>query len=345
MIEFFTLKPASGIEVFLFILSFIIIIFFVTIGIRIIRKLIYPTGEEEKVAIIKDKCEKRGLTSEETNLLLNIFKKEKIENGLAYFENFDLMKDLIIKYITYYSAKTKDKDELITLKNRLYNILNSVANVYKKRKLTNTYSIKEGTKLIVQFKDKFFNSKLLMNTEDYLVIERVPLLEENSLDNYEHFKITIFFFNPDDAGYSFETNIIRDIKSKNVEALIVEHSENLRRHQKRRFIRKDCNISCVINLIEKQFIDGKEKEFISNKKIDGIIKNISINGLEIHLYEEKDLNAFMNLKRILLRFKINNEEIKLFANIVNIENGNIHLKTIKILNNKDYLINDFIYLY
>lgn len=343
MIEFFTLKPANTLEIILFIISLILIPFFIFFGIRYIRKIIYPFGEE-KIALIKERLLNRGLSNDEINLFLEILKKEKVENYNIYLENFEILKELIIKNIFLYTTRIKDKNELIDIKNKLYNILNSSANIYKKRKLFNTYSIKEGTKIKIQFKDKFFDSKILMNNNEYLIIDRVQLLEDSSLNNFEHFKITIYFYNPDDAGYSFDTTIIRDIKSKKINAFIIEHSDNLRRHQKRRFIRKSCLIPCEYQpiLIEKN--EDKTKQIILNSIFRGTIINISINGLEIEIKDNEFNKKFENINKIYIRFKIDNEIIKTVGEIVSKENKSLHIKTIKIFENKNYIINDFIYL-
>ncbi|MCX8058151.1 MAG: PilZ domain-containing protein [Spirochaetes bacterium] len=343
MIEFFTLKPANELEIILFIISLISIPIFLFIGIRFIRKLIYPIGEE-KIALLKERCLNRGLTLDEANLFLEILKKEKIENYNSYLENFELLKDLIIKYIYYYSSKKMEKNEIIAIKNKLYRILNSSANIYKKRKIFNTYSLKEGTKLKIQFKSKFFDSKVILCNNDYLIIERVNLIEDSSLENFEHLKITIYFYEPDDAGYSFETTIIKDIKSKKINALIVEHSDNLRRHQKRRFIRKTCSIPCELQPIKIELIEKKAKQIILNKIFNGTIINISINGAEIEIKEKNIVEIFESISRVYIKFKIENEIIKLIGEIVSKEENFLHIKIVKIFEEKDYLINDFIYL-
>ena len=125
---------------------------------------------------------------------------------------------------------------------------------------------------------------------------------------------------------------------------MLAHSNKLRRHQKRKFLRKNCNIPTQITILEIYTVNGKRKIRPTNYKMQGLILDISIGGALIKIFNLHNYPEIKIGNYFLLEFVINSEKIRIVSNIINItEDENVHTKFIKILDQKAYIINDFIF--
>lgn len=339
----FNVPRATTGQIIVAIVIFFVIIFFFFGGLYYYKKL-FQVLSEEKILLIKRYASNNKLTKYETELLIDIIKREKIQSPEIFLRNSDDLKNVILKYISLYSSKIMEPKKLIEIKNALYNILNKLCNFYKpKRRIYNSEKLKEGQKIRIEYNNNFFYSKILKVTNSYILIERVQIFYDPNAP-VVNLPIKVYFYNKGDAGYSFETKITRDINNPKVQAFMLAHSNKLRRHQKRKFLRKNCNIPSQLTILEVYNANGKKKIRKTNIKFQGLILDLSIGGALIKITNISNNDYIVNGKYFLLEFIINSIKIRIIANIISITNEeNIHSKFIKILDNNSYVINDFIF--
>lgn len=340
----FNVPRATTTQIIISILVLFVIIFFFFGGLYYYKKL-FQVLSEEKVLLVKRYASNNKLSKYETDLLIDIIKREKIQSPEIFLRNSDQLKSVILKYISLYSSKIMEPKKLIEVKNALYNILNKLCNFYRpKRRIYNSEKLKEGQKIRIEYNNRFFYSQVLKVTNSYILIERVQIFDDPNAP-MANLPIKVYFYNKGDAGYSFETKITRDINNPKVQALMLAHSNKLRRHQKRKFLRKNCNIPSQITMLEINVVNGKKKIKQTNIRLQGLILDLSIAGALIKIMNLNNYESIQIGKYFLLEFVINQVKIRIIANIINITNEeNIHSKFVKILDNNAYVINDFIFM-
>ncbi len=221
------------------------------------------------------------------------------------YEDFTLREIILLKKITVYKKLEKplsifwsvqqlnrclytvindiNKDESLTPKKKKVTldrllVLRKKAELsspkYKKR-LRTTKDIPPRQKLVIRDKDYgIFISWVVENNRNLLVVLQ-PLGQKGwkSL-NWNGRKIKGYFWNKDDAGYSFETGVLEQIPHEEYPVINLKHSERLTREQKRDSVRVGISIKARYNAMV--YSTGKEKPKVSIAKTSSSGKIIDI---------------------------------------------------------------------
>jgi len=175
------------------------------------------------------------------------------------------------------------------------------------------------------------------------LIERVQLLDTQDTPMI-NLPVVVYFYHKNDAGYSFETKIIRDINNPKVQALMLAHASKLKRIQKRKYLRKICNIPVAVTPINIIEVGGKKKMQKTDKKYQGLMLDISIGGCLLKLFNFENIEDIYSGRVVLFELILDETKIQIIARIVNItKENNFNVKFLKILDGNEYLINDFIF--
>ncbi|MBN2324597.1 MAG: PilZ domain-containing protein [Spirochaetes bacterium] len=116
-------------------------------------------------------------------------------------------------------------------------------------------------------------------------------------------KINIYFWRMDDAGYSFETKVQQQISHEEYPLMYLEHSNKLKRVQKRESVRVDTNLRASFYPVVYSTADGGNKPFISKKKHVGKIIDLSETGCAMIAGKGMKLNARMKLDFFITEHK------------------------------------------
>jgi c-di-GMP-binding flagellar brake protein YcgR len=97
-----------------------------------------------------------------------------------------------------------------------------------------------------------YPSRVVKNTDQYLVIERPfsPKLPQNF--SWNGLKISVYFWRREDAGYVFDTDVQDEIFSRGTASLKLSHGDSLFRTQKRKSIRIKTHKSAFLYILESE---------------------------------------------------------------------------------------------
>lgn len=340
-LHFFKIEPntITSIILTIVILLFVIVFFFVILGYA--RRLLYSKREEE-LAYIEQALKNKRIDDNSIHHFISILREKKIEHPQELFLSPLKLKDFIIEAAMehFYQKNVEPHKNIL---NSLFKILNASFVPYKgKTAVLNTYNIKSGQNIVIEYKKNFFRSKVLDCTENYILIQKV-LLDDRINQIFTDEEINIYFYVPNDAGYMFTTQIKRDIENPKMKAFMVSHSEKIYRIQKRKFFRKECTIPVSLLVL---VYDEKTKKFSkTDTKILGTILNISAGGA---LVEIPDLINIIDIYAgvyILLEGDIAEDNIKIVASVVALEaeKNLAHIQFHKFLEDSYIAVNSFIF--
>lgn len=221
-----------------------------------------------------------------------------------------------------------------TTKNKLFKILARLDDIYESQIISITSKdIKAGKKVRLYIEDYgYFFSEVMMTNEKGLFLKK-----PNRGDIKEWKKpVVVYFWNENDAGYSFNSFIDDVVDEDNFKALFILHSSFLTRYQKRKYIRKKVKFYSTFVLINVMFKDGNKKYVYDDSEYDGTVYELSVGGCSL----ETNINS--QVKQLLkLSIYIQRDIVETFAQIVWIGKKNnkfiYHmkfLKTPKIFQNK-----------
>jgi len=340
-LHFFKIEPNTTTAIILtvIILTFIVVFFFIILGYA--RKLLSSRREEE-LAYIEQTLKDKRVDETSIKHFITILKEKKVEHPQDLFISPLKLKEFIIESaLEHFYQKNVESHKIIL--NSLFKILNTSFIPYKgKVAIHNTYGIKSGQNIVIEYKKNFFRSKVLDSTDNYILIQK-ELLDDRANQIFTNEEVNIYFYVPEDAGYMFTTQIKRDIENPKMKAFMISHSEKIYRIQKRKFLRKDCTIP--INLLMLLYDDKTRKFTKTNTKVLGSIMNLSAGGA---LIEIPDMNNVVDIfpgAYFLLEGSINDENIKVLASIVALQADKnlLHAHFHKFLDDSYIIINSFIF--
>ena len=341
-LQYFKLEPATTTTIILTIVGLIVIIVFFFIILGYLKKVFYSKREEE-LAFIEQTLKANKLPESDVHRFISKLREKKVDSPLELYNNPAKLKEFILQNVAENMTKMNisPNKEIIT---SLYKVLNVAFIPYKgKTILRNTYSLKPGQNIVIEYKKKFFRSKILDCTDSYLLIQRTAL-DERPNQLFINEDINIYFYIPDDAGYMFSTTIKRDIQNPKIEAFMVSHSEKVYRIQKRKFLRKECNVTAVMNILN--YDENLKKFSRTNIIISCIILNLSIGGALIKI---PDLANFIDIypgNYFLLECSFEEGKARVLSTTISIDNEKeiVHVSFLKFLDLSYIYINNFIFL-
>jgi c-di-GMP-binding flagellar brake protein YcgR len=92
-------------------------------------------------------------------------------------------------------------------------------------------------------------------------------------------KVSVYFWRREDAGYVFDSNVIDDLRIRNVPVLQVSHSDALLRTQKRKSVRARSKISAYLYLLKR--IEGAYEKPEKTPGLRALVQDLSEDGAAV----------------------------------------------------------------
>jgi len=127
-------------------------------------------------------------------------------------------------------------------------------------------------------------------------------------------KLNTYFWRMDDAGYSFETKVQQQISHEEYPLMYLEHSNKLKRVQKRESVRIETNFRANFYPVAYSTAGGGNKPFVSKKKHAGKIIDLSETGCAMIAGKGLKKNTRMKLDFFITEEK----RIVLLGSVVNV---------------------------
>ena len=285
-----------------------------------------------------------GLINEETKELLNIITKYKVKYPLTCFTNSKILDDILRKGLHDIDIDGFLKEEEKNYKDSiLINIkLKIESNLKKSIGIKSTHLITENQKMVLFIRGKgYFYASLIKNVKDYLAVMIISELVTKRLFSLGDF-LKIYFWRAEDAGYTFETQVLG--LGDKIREYHLKHSDELNRSQKRKYRRIPVNIICDIATVFYRIIGEKKTFTIGQKSGQGTIVNLSAGGLKIKSDRISTSEKFINIV-----FDINKNTINAVGKIIRLYEAQgikeITMQFVKISNNDINIINRYVYRY
>ncbi|UCB45923.1 MAG: PilZ domain-containing protein [Spirochaetota bacterium] len=136
--------------------------------------------------------------------------------------------------------------------------------------------------------------------------------------NWTGKKVSVFFWREDDAGYTLETKVQQQITHEEYPLMYLEHSNKLRRTQKRKSVRIDTKLRANFYPVGVSSSGGTSKAYVSKKKHVARIIDLSETGCAMLAGSGIKKND-----RVKLDFNLTDtKRIVALGNIVNVSNTN-----------------------
>ncbi len=340
-LSFFKIEPSTMTAIIftIAILVFLFIFFFVILAYA--RKIL-SSRKEEEFAYIEETLKNKKVDETSIRHFISILKEKKVEHPQDLFLSPLKLKNFIIEAALehFYQKNVEPHKSILS---SLFKILNYSLIPYKgKSAISNTYDLKAGQNIVIEYKKNFFRSKVLDCTDSYILVQKV-LLDERSNEIFADEEISVYFYVPDDAGYMFQSQIKRDIENPKMKAFMISHSEKVYRIQKRKFFRKECVIPVSLLML---IFDEKTKKFSkTNQKVVGSIINLSAGGALIEIPDLANIFDIYPGAYFLLEGTIGEDSIKILASVVAMQADKnlIHTNFHKFLEDSYIVVNSFIF--
>ncbi len=182
-------------------------------------------------------------------------------------------------------------------------------------KLNHTSEIKENQRVqILLSPDESFPCYVLNSDKQRLALT-VPTQDGNEIKLSPGTKLKVYFWRNDDAGYSFETEIL-GLHEGTISALYVQHSDKISRTQMREYIRIPTRTQVNYKLRSSTASIPKDKNDFT-----GQLTNISGGGGSIVSKSDNrtDQIEIGNLIELRFSFKVDSPQINTMGRIVHIQ--------------------------
>jgi c-di-GMP-binding flagellar brake protein YcgR len=191
-----------------------------------------------------------GFTLHEINLLRKVAVEARLENPTALFWSVKQLDRSIKGTIIKYRARDQeDNPEYNNLLAKLFELRKRVEFDLPKYRM----GIKSSRKLAKNQRMRInltgvgsFSTMVVENLSRYMAVSypQGPKLPEGF--SWKSQKITLSFWRPEDAGYSFQTKVLDDFTDKQYQIIHILHSDNLVRNQKRESVRVETDLSAEL---------------------------------------------------------------------------------------------------
>lgn len=182
-------------------------------------------------------------------------------------------------------------------------------------KLNHTSEIKENQRIqLLLDSDESFSCYVLNSDKQRLALT-VPTQDGNEIKLKEGTRLKAYFWRDDDAGYSFETEVI-GLHEGTISALYLKHSDKISRTQMREYIRIPTRTQVSYNLRSSSASIPRDKNDFT-----GQLTNISGGGASIVTKTDKRTEQFEigNLIELSFSFRHDSPRISSMGRIVHIQ--------------------------
>lgn len=284
------------------------------------------------------------LNNDESKILLEFLVKYKFKYPLTCFTNSKVLDEVLRKGLHYiednndFNEKEKNYKSflLLDIKRKIDSSLR------KNIGIKSSHFISENQKIVIFARGKgYFYANVTRNSKDFLIVEIISKKVQKKIFLLNDF-LKVYLWREEDAGYTFETEIIG--YGNNIRSYLLKHSNDLNRSQKRKYRRVPVNIISDIFPVYIS-IKGNSKAYsIGSTAKKGNIINLSSGGLKIRT---DGLEG--NEKLIKISFILNKYNISLIGRIVRLyqyeDIKELTVQFVKISLKDINIINKFVYKY
>lgn len=291
------------------------ITFFIIIVITTVILLAFLFGKKILFFILikKDRekflslCEEKNLTVNQIKILETLAKKYKVFPSLLLSSQRDLInlslkegKALLARYSSSHAVYVDFNANIQHIRSVFYHKKPSYGEV-----IHTTKDIRTGALLILYHKNKEKPSPVktsVLHIDNHQIAVKITENWDSAFYLINKKNISAFYNHQGDANYDFDTEILahREVVSKNEKSIIciLSHAAQIRRKQRRKFIRVRVSSPLVINhaMIGQQFVPVV---------IQGTLIDISEGGCCFKLKEPVQVDNVINIS-----FFLKNQEIE-----------------------------------
>lgn len=332
----------TGFIIFLVVVVALIFLFIYLKRIGVLDKFFKTKKKEHKM--FEDAAIVRGIPKEYIDAILSIIDFVPIKSPVLLFASKQNFETFLIKALS--TLKLKDKNfeniNLSLTKNRLYSLLSNLDSYFKDiKKQISSKDLNVGKRVRIYITDYgYFFTEVIASLDRGFVVKK-PNMEREPKS--WRLPVTVYFWRDNDAGYSFESYIEDEVEETMIQGLLIRHSDNLLRYQKRRYLRKECRFYATFSLIEIEVsASGKKNIKVIPPEYDGTVFDIGGGGFAIEV-----ATKFAVKKLIKVSIFIGRQSIKAIAEIVRFERAgqkyHMHARFVKISPEEQNIIYEYVY--
>lgn len=260
-------------------------------------------------------CRGKGLVFQEMLIFHEVIKKTRVNNPATLFSS---LKALDKVFSSYVQAMRRSKIPPAQRELRISQIMGirrkfEFTQSKYQRGIDNTYSIKNGQPLRISVEGVgYFHSTVIDRNSSYIICA-FPQGEKAENLRWKGRRVGIYFWRENDAGYNFMSEVLSEIRERDLRVLFIEHSRKLNRNQKRRYLRLDCSLEAQVTPIVIHQQGGKRVARVSKlKKFSATISNLSSNGMAMEMQHDPGDSNFLHVE-----FELDSgDPIRLIAKVI-----------------------------
>lgn len=332
----------TGFFIFFIIIVVIIVLFFVLRKKGVFDSFLTTKKKEHKM--FEDAATVRGIPKEYIDAILSILDFVPIKSPVLLFASKQNFETFLIKALS--TLKLKDKNfgniNLTLIKNRLYSLLSNLDSYFKDiKKQISSKDLNVGKRVRIYIADYgYFFTEVIASLDKGFVVKK-PKMEKEPKS--WKLPVTVYFWRDNDAGYSFESYIEDEVEETMIQGLLIRHSDNLLRYQKRRYLRKESRFYATYSIVEIEVnSSGKKNLKVIPPEYDGTVFDIGGGGFAIEVATKIAVK-----KLIKVSIFIGRQSVKAIAEIVRFERVgekyHMHARFVKISPEEQNIIYEYVY--
>jgi c-di-GMP-binding flagellar brake protein YcgR len=256
-----------------------------------------------------------GFSFKEIGLLRGLAQKSNLEDPSSLFWSQNQLDLCIRSLVRTMRLSGNDEDQPAqNFLSKLYEYRKKIemSKPRVKNGISSSRQISESQDLRVLISGSgVFRSKVIKNTNQYLVISRPTNPKFPSSFSWNGLHISVYFWREDDAGYVFDSDVLDEVYSKGTLSLKITHSDSLFRTQKRQSVRVKTHKSAFLYLIGEEETENK-LEVVPGLKC--FIEDLSDTGCAITIGGK----ALPGL-RIKVQFVLDNNPLSMSGTVRSVE--------------------------
>lgn len=227
-----------------------------------------------------DMTQSIGFSEEDTERLRKMLARIGVSKHYLIFSDPALLEKAVkreVEIIEKMKIPPKERDEKIL---DIFEIKRKVLNHFQMMSegLTSSFSIEANQLLSLSIPSlgKFF-SIVILNDKKHLIIS-LPDVKNADQISWKDKSVDVYFWRYNDAGYRFKSKILGMVNTDQMKALILDHSPELKRIQRREYPRRKTRINArFFKFSIKQNEEGKPTIVLGNT-LRGVIIDVSARG-------------------------------------------------------------------
>lgn len=255
-------------------------------------------------------------TWSEISLLWKLGKDTDMKEPLSLFFSVKALSNCISHVIeTSKRDGTENTPQVQHFLEKLYSLRTKIdLATDSKRGLDSSHSLDNNQKIRIVLKGSgIFASKIINNGSEITV--SVPIQDGKvklQPNQWEGKIISVYLWRKGDAGYVFDTKVVRTGVFYGIPVLFLQHSENILRVQKRKSFRAECHIEAQLYIIKSEVTDYSTVETAPGYRC--LIEDISSDGMLMRIGGKGVANVQMKIQ-----FELDGTLIIMYAVVRSVE--------------------------